>query len=46
MEAALGLLADPALDALFSGETRFDALAEAYGAILADQGTLCHRVSY
>jgi len=46
MEAALGLLADPALDALISGETRFDALAEGYGAILADPGTLCHRVSY
>jgi threonine dehydrogenase-like Zn-dependent dehydrogenase len=46
LEAALGLLADPALDALISGETAFDALAERYGAILEASDTLCHRVFY
>ncbi len=46
LETALGLLAAPELDVLISGETRFDALAESYGAILADPGTLCHRVIY
>jgi threonine dehydrogenase-like Zn-dependent dehydrogenase len=46
MRAALALLADPTLDTLISGETRFAALAEGYGAILADPGTLCHRVIY
>jgi threonine dehydrogenase-like Zn-dependent dehydrogenase len=46
LEAALGLLADPALDVLISGETAFDALAERYGAILEASDTLCHRVFY
>jgi 2-desacetyl-2-hydroxyethyl bacteriochlorophyllide A dehydrogenase len=43
---ALELLADPALDALISGETDFAELPERYGAILADPATLCHRVRY
>lgn len=46
LSKALELLADPALDVLISGETPFDALAEAYGRILDDPGTLCHRVIY
>lgn len=46
LEKALDLLADPALDALISGETAFDGLAEAYGAFLEDAATLCHRVRY
>ena len=43
---ALDLLAAPELDALVSGETEFADLAARYGAILADPGTLCHRVRY
>lgn len=43
---ALSLLAEPALEALVSGETSFDALPEVYHAILADSATLCHRVRY
>jgi hypothetical protein len=43
---ALELLADPALDALISGETAFDDLAQAYGSILGDPATLCHRVRF
>ena len=46
IEMALGLLADPRLDILFSGETRFGELALRYSAILADPATLCHRVRY
>ena len=46
MAKALALLADPALDALISGETAFADLPARYGAILADPGTLCHRVRY
>ncbi len=46
LEAALALLADPALDLLLSGETPFDRLPEAYAGILADPGTLCHRIRY
>jgi threonine dehydrogenase-like Zn-dependent dehydrogenase len=43
---ALELLADPALDALFSGETAFADLPDRYGAILSDPATLCHRICY
>lgn len=43
---ALALLADPVLDLLISGETGFDNLPAAYGAILTDPGTLCHRIRY
>jgi threonine dehydrogenase-like Zn-dependent dehydrogenase len=46
LETALGLLADPVLDALISGETAFDALPGAYHGILADPATLCHRIRY
>ena len=43
---ALDLLADPVLDLLISGETDFDDLPAAYGPILTDPGTLCHRIRY
>jgi hypothetical protein len=46
LEAALALLADPALDVLISGETWFPDLPGRYGAILAAPDTLCHRVFY
>jgi len=46
LEAALRLLADPALDVLISGETSFEALPAQYGAILDRPDTLCHRVRY
>jgi threonine dehydrogenase-like Zn-dependent dehydrogenase len=46
METALRLLADPALDALVTGETAFADLPGTYAAILADPGTLMHRVRY
>mgnify|MGYP001797939107 CR=1 FL=1 len=46
MAKALDLLCDPTLDALVSGETMFEDLPAQYGAILADPGTLCHRVRY
>ncbi|MCE7027393.1 zinc-dependent alcohol dehydrogenase [Jiella avicenniae] len=46
LETALRLLADPRLDALFSGETAFVDLAARYVAILQDPATLCHRVRY
>ena len=43
---ALSLLSDPALDALITGQTALADLPQRYGDILADPGTLCHRVSY
>jgi threonine dehydrogenase-like Zn-dependent dehydrogenase len=46
LEMALRLLADPALEALVSGETAFEDLPGRYGAILDDPGTLCHRIRY
>ncbi len=46
MEKALDLLRDPILDALISGETAFADIADAYGDILADPATLCHRIRY
>ncbi|MBP7002817.1 MAG: zinc-binding alcohol dehydrogenase [Amaricoccus sp.] len=46
LEAALALAADPALDALISGETAFTDLPAAYAGILDDPATLCHRVRY
>lgn len=46
LEAALALLADPALDALLTGESPFDDLPAAYAAILDRPETLCHRVRY
>lgn len=46
LQKALELLADPALDAMISGETAFAALATEYAGILDDPATLCHRVRY
>lgn len=46
METALRLLADPALDALVSGETPFTELPGVYRDILASPATLMHRVRY
>ena len=46
METALALLDAPELDALISGETEFSALPARYPDILADKGTLCHRIKY
>lgn len=46
MQVALKLLADPTLDVLISGESRFEEVAETYGAILNDPDTLCHRIRY
>lgn len=43
---AVELLADPALDALISGESDFADLSDDYGRILADPDTLCHRIRY
>ncbi|MFQ6550570.1 zinc-dependent alcohol dehydrogenase [Aestuariibius sp. 2305UL40-4] len=43
---ALGLLADPKLDALIATESDFFDLANDYGTILANPSTLCHRVRY
>jgi hypothetical protein len=43
---ALDLLADPALDVLVSGETAFADLPARYAGIIADPGTLCHRVRF
>jgi hypothetical protein len=43
---ALSLLADPALDALISGETGFADLPSAYVDILSAPQTLCHRIRY
>jgi hypothetical protein len=46
LEKALDLLADPALDALISGDTHFSELGRSYESILTDPGTLCHRVRF
>lgn len=46
LSKALDLLRDDRLDALISGETAFADLPTAYGRILADPATLCHRIRY
>ena len=46
LETALRLLDDPALDALISGESRFDTAAQDYARILDAPDTLCHRLRY
>ena len=46
LEAALGLLADPTLDVLISGETGFGDIARRYAGILERSDTLCHRIYY
>ena len=46
MACVLDLLADPALDALISGETAFNDLPAEYARILDAPDTLCHRIRY
>jgi NADPH:quinone reductase-like Zn-dependent oxidoreductase len=47
MRLALTLLADPALDALITGESDFDALPDVMTRLAAGPGdTLCHRIRY
>ncbi len=46
MSVALGLLEDPLLDVLISGESEFENLAHQYSEILHNPETLCHRVRY
>jgi threonine dehydrogenase-like Zn-dependent dehydrogenase len=47
MALALGLLADPTLDALITGESAFDDLPSVLARLAAAPGdTLCHRVRY
>jgi len=44
---ALELLRDPALDAMITGESDFEALPEVMAALARDPGdTLCHRIRY
>ena len=47
MQLALTLLAEPALDALITGESTFEALPRVMAELAAGPGdTLCHRVKY
>ena len=47
MQLALSMLTDPALDALITGESEFDALPEVMAKLATDSGdTLCHRIRY
>ena len=47
MRLALGMLADPSLDVLITGESEFDALPEVMATLAAAPGdTLCHRIRY
>jgi 2-desacetyl-2-hydroxyethyl bacteriochlorophyllide A dehydrogenase len=47
MTLALSLLADPSLDALITGESRFEDLPALMPQLAADAaGTLCHRLRY
>ena len=47
MELALSMLTDPALDALITGESDFDALPQVMSALARGPGdTLCHRIRY
>lgn len=47
MGLALSLLADPALDALITGESGFDDLPEVMARLAGSPGdTLCHRIRY
>ncbi len=44
---ALGLLADPALDALITGESRFDELPDVMASLISKpNGVMCHRIAY
>jgi 2-desacetyl-2-hydroxyethyl bacteriochlorophyllide A dehydrogenase len=47
MQLALSMLADPALDALITGESAFDALPDVMAQLASTPGdTLCHRIRY
>lgn len=47
MAKALELLADPALDVLITGESRFEELPEVLPRLAREpRGTLCHRIVY
>jgi 2-desacetyl-2-hydroxyethyl bacteriochlorophyllide A dehydrogenase len=47
MQLALRLLGDSSLDALITGESRFDALPEVMTALASGPGdALCHRITY
>lgn len=47
MQLALTLLRDPALDALITGESEFDALPDVMATLARAPGdTLCHRIRY
>ena len=47
MQLALTMLADPALDALITGETAFEDMPALMAALAAAPGnTLCHRIRY
>jgi len=47
MQLALSMLTDPALDALITGESAFDALPDVMAQLAAAPGnTLCHRIRY
>jgi threonine dehydrogenase-like Zn-dependent dehydrogenase len=47
MQLALELLADPALDALITGEDDFESLPEVMARLARDPGdTICHRIRY
>jgi threonine dehydrogenase-like Zn-dependent dehydrogenase len=47
MQFALSLLADPALDALITGESAFDELPRTMAALAERPGdTICHRIRY
>ena len=47
MQLALGMLIDPALDVLITGESAFDELPEVMARLAsAPADTICHRVRY
>jgi NADPH:quinone reductase-like Zn-dependent oxidoreductase len=47
MQLALSMLADPALDALITGESPFETLPEVMAQLASAPGeTLCHRIRY
>jgi 2-desacetyl-2-hydroxyethyl bacteriochlorophyllide A dehydrogenase len=46
LRCVMGLLQDPVLDVLISGESDFDELPVCFPEIAASAGTLCHRIRY
>lgn len=47
MQLALGMLRDPALDAVITGESPFETLPEVMAGLARNSGdVLCHRISY